>query len=287
MRYFITLSYDGSSFCGWQVQPNAATVQECLETALSTLLGTRLAVTGAGRTDSKVNAVGYVAHFDYDSVIDTAVLGYKLNAILPPGVIIHDISPVGGSGDTDPESLPHARFTAKRREYTYFLHRTKDPFVETHSYFCPWKLDVNAMNEAAGYLLGTHDFSCFEKVGSDNRTSVCTVNEAFWASYEPAHVALMGYSPACPPPSKAPDGGGAYLYFRISADRFLRNMVRAIVGSLLEVGRGRRSVSDFAALVLPADGSRGSSLAADGTPLRSLAGESVPGHALFLSHIDY
>lgn len=289
MRYFITLSYDGAPFNGWQVQPNAATVQECLESALSTLLGTRLAVTGAGRTDSKVNAIGYVAHFDYDSVIDTAVFGYKLNAILPPGVVIHGISPVEGSGDADPETLPHARFTAKRREYTYFLHRTKDPFVEGHSYFCPWSLDVEAMNEAAGYLLGTHDFSCFEKVGSDNRTSVCTVKEAFWAAYEPSHVALMGYTPACPSPSKAPAAGGTYLYFRISADRFLRNMVRAIVGSLLEVGRGRRTVRDFAALVLPADGSAADarSAAAGGTPLRSLAGESVPGHALFLSRVDY
>ena len=340
MRYFIKLSYDGSAFCGWQLQPNAVTVQECLERTLTTLLREPVQVTGAGRTDSKVNAIGYVAHFDYDKVIDTSAFGYKLNAILPRGIVIHAMWPVDGD--------LHARFSATRREYTYFLHRTKDPFVETRSYFCPWPLDVKAMNEAAALLLGTHDFRCFEKSGSDNRTSICTVTEAFWTAYTPDHVAIMGYPAACKPApddrpeapvspdggpgaTPSPDGGPLYLYFRIAADRFLRNMVRALVGSLVDVGRGRRSVSDFAALILPPDfddvpdsaqpqasasvpvssstapettsvsassstsapettivsnGARRRT-AADGTPLRSLAGESVPGHALFLSRVDY
>ena len=289
MRFFLTLSYDGSAFCGWQVQPNASTVQECLEASLSTLLKERVSVVGAGRTDSRVNAIGYVAHFDYDRVIDTAKLGCKLNAILPASIVIHDVSPAAGDTSGVPlEALPHARFSAKRREYTYFLHRTKDPFVEAFSFFCPWGLDVEAMNRAAQALLGTHDFSCFEKVGSDNRTSVCTVTEAFWAPYRPAHVALTGYRPACG--SIVSDAGEGYLYFRISADRFLRNMVRAVVGSLLEVGRGRRSAEDFAALVLPVSGDGDQERKrtdAEGTPLRSLAGESVPGKALFLSGIDY
>lgn len=284
MRYFIKLSYDGSAFCGWQLQPNAVTVQECLERTLSTLLKEPVQVTGAGRTDSKVNAIGYVAHFDYDKVIDTSAFGYKLNAILPRGIVIHAMWPVDGD--------LHARFSASRREYTYFLHRTKDPFVETRSYFCPWPLDVKAMNEAAALLLGTHDFRCFEKSGSDNRTSICTVTEAFWTAYTPDHVAIMGCPAACKPAS---EGGPLYLYFRIAADRFLRNMVRALVGSLVDVGRGRRSVSDFAALILPPDfdstapaaGQGRRRAAADGTPLRSLAGESVPGHALFLSRVDY
>lgn len=292
MRYFIKLSYDGTDFCGWQFQPNAVSVQERLESALSTLLKERVQVTGAGRTDSKVNAIGYIAHFDYDRVIDTSALGYKLNAILPRGIVVHSISAVQ-------EDL-HARFSAKRREYTYFLHRTKDPFIENRSYFCNWDLDIDAMNEAAGLLLGTHDFRCFEKTGSDNRTSICTVTEAFWTPYTPDHVAIMGFSPAASRPDSPVSPAPLYLYFRISADRFLRNMVRAVVGSLLEVGRGRRSPADFAALILPADhdalilpagpdagqgGRRRTS--ADGTPLRSLAGESVPGHALFLSRIDY
>ena len=319
MRYFIKLSYDGTDFCGWQFQPNAVSVQERLESALSTLLKERVQVTGAGRTDSKVNAIGYIAHFDYDRVIDTSALGYKLNAILPRGIVVHSISAVQ-------EDL-HARFSAKRREYTYFLHRTKDPFIENRSYFCNWDLDIDAMNEAAGLLLGTHDFRCFEKTGSDNRTSICTVAEAFWTPYTPDHVAIMGFSPAASRPdspvipasspiipadslvtpadspvilSEAKDPAPLYLYFRISADRFLRNMVRAVVGSLLEVGRGRRSPADFAALILPAgpdalilpdgpDAGQGGRrrTSADGTPLRSLAGESVPGHALFLSSVDY
>ena len=308
MRYFIELSYDGSEFCGWQLQPNALTVQECLEETLSTLLKERVQVVGAGRTDSKVNAIGYVAHFDYDKVIDTSALGYKLNAILPRGIVIHSVRGV----DAD----LHARFSAKRREYTYFLHRTKDPFIENRSYFCNWDLDVDAMNEAAALLLGTHDFRCFEKSGSDNRTSICTVTEAFWAPYSPDHVSLMGFSPAASRPDADPGSAPQYLYFRIAADRFLRNMVRAVVGSLLEVGRGRRSVEDFAALLLPQAGSATCSTtstpstpgdpdrtspqkpilpsstesrhtAADGTPFRSLAGESVPGHALFLSRVDY
>ena len=280
MRYFITLSYDGADFCGWQFQPNAVTVQECLEKTLSTLLKGPVRVTGAGRTDSKVNAIGYVAHFDYDKVIDTPALGYKLNAILPRGIVVHSVEPV--------EDELHARFNARRREYTYFLHRTKDPFIEDHSFFCNWELDVDAMNAAAALLSGTHDFRCFEKIGSDNRTSICTVSEAFWAPYTPDHVAIMGFGPAVSP------GGSPvaplYLYFRISADRFLRNMVRAVVGTLIEVGCGRRSVDDFAALILPADAGSAPDrprTAADGTPFRSLAGESVPGHALFLSLVDY
>ena len=292
MRYFIKLSYDGTDFCGWQFQPNAVSVQERLESALSTLLKERVQVTGAGRTDSKVNAIGYIAHFDYDRVIDTSAFGYKLNAILPRGIVVHSI--------TAAQEDLHARFSAKRREYTYFLHRTKDPFIENRSYFCNWDLDIDAMNEAAGLLLGTHDFRCFEKTGSDNRTSICTVTEAFWTPYTPDHVAIMGFSPAASRPDSPVSPAPLYLYFRISADRFLRNMVRAVVGSLLEVGRGRRSPADFAALILPADhdalilpsgpdagqsGRRRTS--ADGTPLRSLAGESVPGHALFLSRVDY
>lgn len=282
MRYFITLSYDGSSFFGWQVQPNAPTVQECLEKALSTLLKSDIPVVGAGRTDSGVNAVGYVAHFDFDGPVpqplvageqdlDADKLGYKLNAILPRGIVVHDVSPV--SADL------HARFSASRREYTYFLHRTKDPFVEAYSYFCPCTLDVDAMNEAARLLVGKHDFRCFEKVGSDNRTSECNVFEARWTRYEPVHVSVMGFRPS-----------DSYLYFRISADRFLRNMVRAVVGSLLEVGRGRRSIEDFSSLILPVGNvaaGADSHIAGDGTPFRSMAGESVPGHALFLSEVDY
>lgn len=271
MRYQIILSYDGSPFCGWQTQPDAKTVQECLEKALSTLLKTDISVTGAGRTDSGVNAVGYTAHFDFDpgEGFDARLLGYKLNAILPKAVVIHGISEAGGDF--------HARFSAKQRKYTYFLHRTKDPFADNYSFHCPWALDIDAMNKAAASLLGTHDFSCFEKTGTDVKTSICTVTEAFWAPYTPQHVSLMGFSTAAGVEVDEP-----WLYFRISADRFLRNMVRAVVGTLVDVGRGKRSVEEFAALVLPpGDGTQ------EKVCRRSMAGESVPGHALFLSEVDY
>ena len=271
MRYRVKLSYDGQEFCGWQIQPDAATVQETLEKALSTLLGAPVSVTGAGRTDSRVNAIGYVAHFDSEAAVDTEMLGYKLNAILPRGIVVHGVAAADGDF--------HARFGATRREYTYFIHRIKDPFVEKFSWRCSYPLDVDAMNEAAKYLLGRHDFRCFEKVGADNKTSICTVTEAFWHSYKPTHADLMGYRGAVAR-SGRPEDEPDYLYFRISADRFLRNMVRAIVGTLIEVGRGKRSPEEFAALILP-PGTTASS------PGRCAAGESVPGHALFLSEVNY
>lgn len=265
MRYIIKLSYDGSAFCGWQIQPNAPTVQENLEKALSTLLRTDISVTGAGRTDTGVNAIGYIAHFDCDIPFDATLIGYKINAILPHGIHVHSIEPAA------PDF--HARFGASRREYTYFLHKKKDPFVEKYSLQYTFPIDVDLMNEAAKSLLGTHDFSCFEKVGADNHTSICTITEAHWETYVPTHVGIMGYA----------SEPGDYIYFRVAADRFLRNMVRAIVGSLLEVGRGRRSIEDFRSLVLPPE----TGLEAPHKPNRCRAGESVPGHALFLSEINY
>lgn len=259
MRYKLTLSYDGSAFCGWQVQPDAPSVQGALESALSTLLKARTAVTGAGRTDTGVNARGYVAHFDAGTEVDCAQLRYKLNAILPDAVSIQSIEPV--SDDF------HARFGAVRREYSYYLHRCKDPFVEKFSYRYEYpSLDVEAMNRAARALIGTHDFSCFEKSGGDNKTSICTVFEAFWKEYSPVQASF--------------DEPGRYLCFHIAADRFLRNMVRATVGTLLEVGRGKRTEEEFASLILEPSEEK--------LPTRrSLAGESVPGHALFLTKVEY
>ena len=282
MRYSISLSYDGSAFCGWQLQDNAPSVQGALEDALGRLLREPVRVTGTGRTDTMVNAVGYVAHFDSEKSFDAADLCYKLNAILPRGIAVHSVAPADASF--------HARFAASQRKYTYFLHRLKDPFSERYSLRYPYPLDVDAMNRAAALLVGCHDFSCFQKVGSDVKSPVCTVREAFWASYQPSHVALMGFGEV---PGQARDEGcgegWTYLYFRISADRFLRNMVRAIVGTLLDVGRGRRSVEDFASLVLPvSDQVRHEVRGADGAgSMRSLAGESVPGHALFFSGVEY
>lgn len=256
MRYKIILSYDGSSFCGWQIQNGVKTVQESLQNALSTLLNEKISVTGAGRTDTKVNAINYLAHFDSTiGDLDAKSFCYKINAILPFGIKVHDIIPA------DPEF--HARFDAVQREYKYFIHRKKDPFVEKFSCLWTFPIDMERMNRAAVYLIGTHDFSCFEKVGSDNKTSICTVTEARWSTYVPTHVSMLGY------PCEEDD----YLVFTIKADRFLRNMVRAVVGSLLDVGRGRHDEEWIATLV------KGGS--------RSDAGESVKGHALFLCDVKY
>ncbi len=262
MRYLIKLSYRGAGFCGWQVQPDAPSVQQALEEALSTLLRCRVGVTGAGRTDTGVNAIGYIAHFDAAEGLDTHQLCYKLNAILPVSIVVEELRAVG-------EDF-HARFSATGREYTYFLHRIKDPFINCYSYLYTFpEVDFDAMNRAAQALCGHHDFRCFEKSGADSKTSLCTVTQAAWHRYTPTYLSLAGR-----------DGGDSYWYFRIGADRFLRNMVRAVVGTLLEVGRGKRSITDFQALVLPPD------FAGEGV-MRSSAGESVPGHALFLSEVRY
>ena len=257
MRHKIRLSYDGSAFCGWQIQNNSRTVQGELEKGLSTILGTGIQVVGAGRTDSEVNAINYIAHFDTPDFvsINPEQLYYKLNAILPKEMIIHEISSCG-------EEF-HARFDARSREYCYFIHFNKDPFVEKFSYRMRYPLDIEAMNKAAQFLLGEHDFSCFEKVGGNNKTSVCTITEASWSTYIPTHCELMG--------SECKEG--CYIVFRIKANRFLRNMVRAIVGSLIEVGRGKKDPVWISELI------------ASGT--RSDAGQSVPGKALFFCGASY
>lgn len=257
MRYRIRLSYDGSRLCGWQIQPNGATVQGEIEKAMETLLGLSISVTGAGRTDSGVNAVSYIAHFDLpdDREIDASRLCYKLNAILPHEICIHEISACG------PDF--HARYDALSREYHYFIHFCKDPFSNRYSYRMRHRLDIDSMNKAAAHLLGEHDFSCFEKVGGNNATSICNITEAGWHTYRPTHVELMGY----------PYSEGDYIVFRIKANRFLRNMVRAIVGSLVEVGSGKRSPEWITELI--------------GSGTRSDAGASVPGNALFFSGAEY
>ena len=257
MRYSIRLSYDGTGLSGWQIQPNGLSVQESLQKALSLALGENIQVTGAGRTDAGVNSINYMAHFDVEKqpVSEPGAIVCKLNAILGREITVHEILPASDSF--------HARFSAISREYRYFLHRTKDPFMRRYSWQCGYRLDTDAMNEAAGYMLGTHDFRCFEKKGGSNKTSVCTVFEAGWKSYTPTHVEVLGY----------PAADGDYMFFTVRADRFLRNMVRAMVGSLINVGRGKKEPQWIKSLI--ENGSR------------SDAGESVPGHALFLRSISY
>lgn len=243
MRYVIVLSYNGSAFSGWQIQNNAPSVQGTLQDALGMLLGSEISVTGAGRTDAGVNARNYVAHFDSPvPVEDCARLVYRLNAVLPKQIAIHSIKQA--SDDF------HARFGAVLRQYQYFIHSAKDPFDEAFSWYCRYPLDIERMNRACGYLLGVHDCTCFEKKGSDNATSICDIKSARWEETSEGH-----------------------LRFTIEANRFLRNMVRAVVGTMVDIGRGVRE-PEYIIEILD-HGTRGD------------AGQSVPGNALFLTKIEY
>lgn len=271
MRYCIKLSYNGLGYCGWQRQPNAPSIQGVVENALSTLLHCDTKITGAGRTDTGVNAKNYIAHFDADPELDLRTLACKLNAILPASIVVHSI-------EMTSETF-NARFDASMREYTYYLHRIKDPFIAASSYLFAYpRVDFSLMNTAAEYLVGRHDFQCFEKTGSDNKTSVCSVSEAGWHPYTPSLAAWDLF-----PKEEEHFNSARYWYFRISSDRFLRNMVRAIVGTLLEVGRGKRSVENFKSLILEEGDEKAGSLCKS----RCLSGESVPGNALFLTRIGY
>ena len=242
MRYFITLSYDGSRFHGWQVQPNGLSVQEELQRALSTLLRTDIQVTGAGRTDAGVHALKMVAHFDADDAIDCGQLTYKLNRLLPCDIAVERIEAVA---DT-----MHARFSATSRTYYYYIHTRKDPFLRHYSCELHYPLDFALMNEASSQLLHYDDFGAFCKSHADVKTTLCRVTKAEWTETAPGQ-----------------------WRFEITANRFLRNMVRAVVGTLVEVGRRRMTLEDFRKVV---EGKK-----------RTEAGESMPGHALFLVDIEY
>ena len=242
MRYFITLGYDGTDFHGWQIQPNGNSVQEELQKALSTLMRQPMEVVGAGRTDAGVHARQMVAHFDSDSAVDCQQLTYRLNRIVPRSMAVYKVEKVADD--------MHARFSAKRRTYRYFVHTRKDPFPRHYSYQLPYSLDFNQMNKAACILLDYSDFGAFCKSHSDVKTTICKVTAAKWHQ-------------------TAPDE----WYFEISADRFLRNMVRAVVGTLMDVGRGRLSLEEFRGVI---EGRK-----------RTAAGESMPGNALFLEKVEY
>ena len=241
MRYFIYLSYDGARYHGWQIQPNGISVQEVLNKALSTLLREPIEVTGAGRTDAGVNASLMVAHFDSQQTTDNGQLTYRLNKLLPYDIAIHKIVPV------KPDA--HARFSATSRTYHYYIITEKTPF-EPSAYRFPQPLDFEKMNEAAQTLFDYTDFTSFSKLHTDVKTNNCRIMFARWEQVSPIK-----------------------WQFTITADRFLRNMVRAIVGTLLDVGRGVLTIEQFRKIIEKKD--------------RCSAGTSVPGNALFLSDITY
>jgi tRNA pseudouridine38-40 synthase len=243
-RYFIRLAYNGQAYSGWQIQPNAVSVQHWVEKGLLLITGNRNGVTGCGRTDAGVHAKDFFAHFNTEvsyGAEELAQITHKLNRFLPPDIVIFAITPViPGS---------HARFSALWREYEYSIIKYKDPFNFQKAYLEPTKLDLGKMNLCSSLLLGRHDFQCFSKVHTQVNNYFCDIQSAKWEEH------------------------GHVLKFEIRADRFLRNMVRAIVGTILDVGKGKVSVKDFQEII----NSRN----------RSEAGYSVPAKGLSLTGIGY
>ncbi len=240
-RYFLALQYDGTNYHGWQIQQNANSVQAEINQALSTLLQQTTMVTGAGRTDTGVHAKQLYAHFDSNERIDCENLQYKLNNILPFDIACNEIVKVNDEA--------HARFDATARTYEYWITKTKNPFLIKKSWFYPHQLDIDLMNEAANELKNHIDFSCFSKSHTDTFTNDCTITNAFWKE------------------------DSNQLIFTITANRFLRNMVRAIVGTLIEVGRKKIDIDDLRGII--------------NSKNRNNAGVSVPAHGLYLTQINY
>lgn len=242
MRYFIELAYNGAEFHGWQIQPNGDTVQQEITDKLSTLLRQQTHVLGCGRTDTGVHARQFFAHFDAEELPEgKAMFLFKLNNMLHPSISIHALH----------EMVPnaHARFSAQWRSYEYLIIRRKDPFHQGLSWRCMYPLDIERMNDAAEMLVGERDFACFCKSHAANKTNICTVTDALWTEE------------------------GDFLRFNITANRFLRNMVRAIVGTLVDIGRGRHDVQEMQRIL--ASGSR------------TEAGTSAPAQGLYLSRVVY
>ena len=242
-RYFIYLAYDGTAYHGWQRQPNGLSVQERIEEALSLLMRRETAITGAGRTDAGVHARLMVAHADLHTLLPTPEeWEHRLNRLLPSDIVIYRICPVRADA--------HSRFDALSMTYHYYIACRKDPFQGRYRWVMDGKrLDIDRMNEAASHLLRYTDFTSFSKLHTDVKTNNCRITRAGWS--------LTGND----------------LVFEITADRFLRNMVRAIVGTIVDVGRGKLSVADFCAIIEARD--------------RCKAGTSAPGNALFLTDITY
>lgn len=241
MRYFIELSYNGKAYHGWQNQPNAISVQQVLEEALSVLLQTKIEIVGAGRTDTGVHASQMFAHFDVDFEVDNSNLVFKLNSYLPNDIAIRDLFKVKNDA--------HARFDALSRTYHYKISINKNVFNNDFAYRLQLPLDIEKMNEASKILYLYNDFQCFSKSNTDVKTYNCTITKAEWLIENDE------------------------IIFVITADRFLRNMVRAIVGTIINIGLGKMQVDDLHDIIRSKN--------------RSEAGYSVPAHGLYLTHIAY
>ncbi|MCD7969173.1 MAG: tRNA pseudouridine(38-40) synthase TruA [Alistipes sp.] len=247
MRYFLEIAYKGTAYHGWQKQANAPSVQQTLEDCLSRILREDTSVTGAGRTDTGVHASYYVAHFDSEGLragnpAEKEAFVYHLNAVLPHDIAVRTMTAVGAEA--------HARFDAVLREYKYHVISHKDPFRKDTAWYFRGRPDVEAMNRAAAKLPEYDDFTTFCKLHSDNKTNICNVSYARWEELP-----------------------GGELVFTIRSDRFLRNMVRSLTGTMMDVGRGKITVSDFESALAAKD-------------LR-LAGPTAPAAGLFLSDVRY
>ncbi len=241
-RYFLQISYNGTNYHGWQIQPNASSVQEVMEKALSTVLREEISVVGAGRTDTGVHASFYMLHFDSENEnLQNENLVFRLNRFLPDDIAVQQIFPV--------KPDVHARYNAVSRTYKYFISTVKNPFETSTAYQYTLPLDVNKMNEVATVLFEYRDFSSFSKLHTDVKTNNCNIMLAEWR----------------------PEGDR--IVFTIKADRFLRNMVRAIVGTLLEAGKGKLSKDGLRNIIEEKN--------------RGKAGVSVPAHGLFLVDVEY
>lgn len=243
MRYFLKLAYDGTPFHGWQRQPNAMSVQQKIEDSLSIILQNPTEICGAGRTDAGVHAREMYAHVDLPDEVDPTRLLSSLARMVGPSIAIYDLLPVRSEG--------HARFDAISRSYKYYITMRRDPFLYNYAHLMERTPDVERMNEAARVLLQTSDFTSFAKLHSDALTNICKVSKAEW--------------------SMNPESG--ILVFEIKADRFLRNMVRAVVGTLIEVGTGKLTIDGFMDVIEAKD--------------RCHAGVSMPAKGLFLEKIVY
>lgn len=241
VRYFVEIKYDGTNYHGWQFQPNSISVQETINTELNRLLQSQIAMVGCGRTDTGVHASKYYFHFDFPEQIDVNLIAFKLNHMVPADISIVRIFEV--SSDL------HARFSAKSRTYHYFINFYKDPFDRFHSFYYTRELDVEVMNKACELLIGIKDFTSFSKTNTETKTNLCEVTEAYWILDD------------------------SRMIFVISANRFLRNMVRAIVGTMLDVGTHKITLEEFNNIIEAKD--------------RTLAGKSAPGQGLFLSDVIY
>ena len=241
-RYFFELSFNGTDFFGWQRQPNHISVQEVIESALTKMHSNSVVkILGCGRTDTGVHAKHFILHTDLPEIKVISTMIFKLNKMLPDSIVITDIFAV--------DSDHHARFSAKSRTYRYFIHSNKNPFKVKLSWRLSKELDLVEMNKAAKFLLGTQDFTSLSKLHTDVKTNICTVSKAEWVENEEG------------------------IYFEITADRFLRNMVRATVGTLLEVGLGKTTADQIPVILKAMD--------------RQAASTSVPAHGLFLWEVKY